>query len=401
MHNLRLVGVHEDGEHLLLADDRDKSYRLPLDESLRAAALRDRPRLGQLQIEIGGGLRPREVQAMIRTGVSAEEVAHRSGWPLDKVRRYEGPILAEREYIASRAQQVTLRARGGSGPSATLASRVRRRLAERGVEPDAGTWDSSRGDDGQWTVTLTFPAGGRQRLAAWHFDPTARRVAARNDEARWLSEDDEGSGAPLPAPHMVSAPARRQVAGVDVYDVEAEGGLPGPSDWDNRAGGRAENRVMNRAEDRDQNPRDDRGDDRAQDRDDRPIDLMAAMRQHSAVGRRRGSGHRRTSTPARASQEQAPPSDALPLEQTAHDQEVMPARPPGAAPPVVHPSPRGATAAKRDSAELDSALDFAELAAEEPEAAAGGRGPRPTSRRAGRPRVPSWDDIVFGSPRRD
>ena len=109
MQHLRLVGVHEDGLHLLLADDEGNRYRLPLDEALRAAARRDRPRLGQLQIEIEGGLRPSDVQALIRRGLSAEEVADRAGWTVEKVRRFEGPVLAEREHVAQVAQQVRRR----------------------------------------------------------------------------------------------------------------------------------------------------------------------------------------------------------------------------------------------------------------------------------------------------
>ena len=104
MQDLRLIGVHEDGQHLLLANADGGRFRLPLDEALRAAARRDRPRLGQLQIEIEGGLRPRDVQALIRRGLSAEEVADRAGWTLEKVRRFEGPVLAEREYVAMGAR---------------------------------------------------------------------------------------------------------------------------------------------------------------------------------------------------------------------------------------------------------------------------------------------------------
>jgi len=32
MQDLRLIGVHEDGQHLLLADPEGNRYRLPLDE---------------------------------------------------------------------------------------------------------------------------------------------------------------------------------------------------------------------------------------------------------------------------------------------------------------------------------------------------------------------------------
>jgi len=46
MQDLTLIGVHEDGLHLLLADGEGNRYTVPLDDSLRAAARRDRPRLG-------------------------------------------------------------------------------------------------------------------------------------------------------------------------------------------------------------------------------------------------------------------------------------------------------------------------------------------------------------------
>ena len=43
MRDLRLIGVHDDGEHLLVTDDSGEEYRLRIDEPLRAAARRDRP----------------------------------------------------------------------------------------------------------------------------------------------------------------------------------------------------------------------------------------------------------------------------------------------------------------------------------------------------------------------
>ena len=197
MQDLRLIGVHEDGQHLLLADADGARYRLGLDEALRAAARRDRPRLGQLQIEIDGGLRPREVQALIRRGLSAEEVADRAGWTVEKVRRFEGPVLAEREHVAQVAQKCAVGSRG-AGP-VTLAERVSERLRDRGVDRDDVEWDSSRDDEGVWQLTLTFAAGGRQRTATWRFEPLGGSVTATNDEARWLSE--EAAPGAIPTPH--------------------------------------------------------------------------------------------------------------------------------------------------------------------------------------------------------
>ncbi|HEU4331349.1 MAG TPA: septation protein SepH, partial [Lapillicoccus sp.] len=194
MQDLRLIGVQDDGEHLLLSGADGEHYRLPLDESLRAAARRDRPRLGQLQIEMEGGMRPREVQTLIRAGATAEEVAERAGWTVEKVRKYEGPIIAERVHVAEQARLVRVRSRGGSSGSAsppTLQGRVTQRMRERGVDPESNAWDSWRGiDETHWTVVLTFAAGGRQRQALWSYDPVLRSVEAVDDEARWLSADE-------------------------------------------------------------------------------------------------------------------------------------------------------------------------------------------------------------------
>src|SRR6478735_7834514 len=278
MQHLRLVGVHEDGMHLLLADDEGNRFSVPLDEALRAAVRRDRPRLGQLQIEVSGGLRPKDVQAMVRAGMTAEEVAERAGWTVEKVHRYEGPILAEREHVAGLARQVRLRPRGGShGAAQTLDARVAERLRTRQIDGGSARWDSRRTDKGAWTVLVFFNAGGRQREAAWHFDPLARTVSAADDEARWLSEDeDQQAPGPIPAPHL-SAPSRPS----RVYDVEAEGGVAATT------------------------PRR---------REGETVDLMAAMRERSA---QRGRRRRPKSTEVPGLDEA--PEEALPLEEVARD----------------------------------------------------------------------------------
>ncbi|MDO5503776.1 MAG: septation protein SepH, partial [Actinomycetia bacterium] len=218
--NLRLIGVHDSGEHLLLSDGEGTRYLLPLDESLKAAARRDRPRLGQLQIEIDGAIRPREVQALLRTGLTPEEIGDRTGWSVERIRRYEGPVLAEREYAVNLAQQVYVR--GGSSPL-TLGTRVDRRLDNRGVDPEKTVWDAVRSEEGNWTVSATFAAGGRERVATWFFDMAGRTVVAANDEARWLSEEDTPNG-PIPAPHSPQSAEHS----VTVFDVEADGGVSPP-----------------------------------------------------------------------------------------------------------------------------------------------------------------------------
>jgi hypothetical protein len=317
MQDLRLIGVHEDGVHLILADEEGERFSLPLDGALRSAARRDHPRPGQLSLELGGSLRPKDVQAMIRAGLSAEEVAERAGWTVEKVHRYEGPILAEREHVAGLARQVRLRARGGAhGATPTLGERVTERLRSREIDASGAWWDSRRADRGSWTVLLTFTAGGRQRQAAWDFDPLARTVAARDDEALWLSEDEAAEmPGPIPAPHL--APAHRPTR---LYDVEAEGGIGAP----------------------------------ARGRPEETVDLMAAMRERSAQ-----RGRRRRTKVSEVPGIERTPVEALPITELAAD--LADAGPPPAAHP--HPSddpearPVAGSARLGDPGESDDAHD--------------------------------------------
>jgi hypothetical protein len=375
MHDLRLVGVHEDGLHLLLSDGDGGRYRVPPHEPLRAAVRRDRPHLGQLQIEIEGGMRPREVQSLIRSGLSTQEVADRAGWTPEKVRRYEGPILAEREYVAGLAQQVRMRDRQDSGNS-SLSQRVHERLRGRGVDPSVAAWDAGRNEDGQWQVRVHFAAGGRERTASWWFDLEGRSVVPADDEARWLSEDSDAVAGPVPHNSALGSPSK-------VYDVEAEGGI-----------------------------------DHVRPRDRRADDIETALRA-SSTRRRRGS---RRNQPTLTAVDDSPREDALPLESVAFDPATS--EPPPAA-HGVHPldaepvlpvdvatgsddaesdvddeanAPATATEDDPDApvVEEDETAEPDEKAEPAPVEAVQGPARMGAAREAGRRSVPSWDDIMFG-----
>src|SRR5690606_24365193 len=75
MRDLSLVGLSEDRRYVLVRSASGERFRLPVDESLRAALSGDRARLGQLEIQMDSALRPRDIQARIRRGESPEEVA--------------------------------------------------------------------------------------------------------------------------------------------------------------------------------------------------------------------------------------------------------------------------------------------------------------------------------------
>jgi hypothetical protein len=211
MQDLRLVGVHDDGEHLLLSGTAGAMFRLPINEALRLAASRPsaRPSAGAAV-----ALSPRDIQAKIRSGSTAAEVAAASGMPQEKVERYEGPVLAERAYIAQQAQKVEVASpapghdvyRSAFGDNAaTLGGMVAHRLTAHGIQSSTLEWDSWRRPDGTWTVVAKFEAApgghasiGEEPPAMWTFNPTRKSLQNANRWAQQLSELEPLDG-PVPA----------------------------------------------------------------------------------------------------------------------------------------------------------------------------------------------------------
>ncbi|MEV6792250.1 septation protein SepH [Streptomyces sp. NPDC051320] len=210
MPELRVVAVSNDGTRLVLKAADSTEYTLPIDERLRAAVRNDRARLGQIEIEVESHLRPRDIQARIRAGASAEEVAQMAGIPVDRVRRFEGPVLAERAFMAERARKTPVRRAGentGTGPQ--LGEAVQERLLLRGAERETVLWDSWRRDDGTWEVLLVYRVATETHSASWSYDPPRRLVQAMDDEARSLiGESDDSLMAPEPSFPFVPRIAR-------------------------------------------------------------------------------------------------------------------------------------------------------------------------------------------------
>ncbi|MER6222670.1 septation protein SepH [Streptomyces sp. 900105755] len=207
MPELRVVAVSNDGTRLVLKAADSTEYTLPIDERLRAAVRGDRPRLGQIEIEVESHLRPRDIQARIRAGATAEEVAQLAGIPVDRVRRFEGPVLAERAFMAERARKTPVRRPGeNSGP--LLGEAVQERLVLRGAEKDTVQWDSWRRDDGTWEVLLVYRVAGEPHSASWTYDPPRRLVQAVDDEARSLIGESEDLAVPEPSFPFVPRIAR-------------------------------------------------------------------------------------------------------------------------------------------------------------------------------------------------
>ncbi len=237
MQELRLVGVQEDGGHLLLSNEDGEEFSLPVTDALRAAATRPIGRPSAKAADAAEGVvTPRDIQARIRAGATAEQVAAESGVDLERVRKYEGPVLAERDWIAHQARQVEVAApqpghdlyRGTFGERpALLGDMVRHRLAALGMDAGTAHWDAWRMHDGTWTVSLDFStkgaksAVGDQPPALWSFRPSSRHLDNRNRWAQVLSELDPLDGA--------FGARRLSAVGDRPFNVEEDDAGPGPS----------------------------------------------------------------------------------------------------------------------------------------------------------------------------
>lgn len=186
MIELELLGAN--GDQLVMADAEGQRYTLLVDEAVRTAVRRARPAAmdtGPQLPATQATLPPREIQALMRAGATAAEVASSTGMDMEHIQRFEGPVLAERGWAVEQARACHI---GWESDSPVLGDLVIDRLATRGVEPSSLRWDATRQGRDPWRIELRFVQGAEEKEAAWELDLTARSVTALDDEARWLTE---------------------------------------------------------------------------------------------------------------------------------------------------------------------------------------------------------------------
>jgi Protein of unknown function (DUF3071) len=371
MQELRLVAVSEDGSYVVLTQPgRGTRFSLPNDERLRAVARGQFSRLAQYEIEVESPLRPKEIQARIRAGETAEQIADAAGVPIDRVRWFEGPVLAERAYIAQQAQNASVRHPGDSGPGPRLGEIVAQRLRAVGADPEDAEWDSTKRADGSWLVELAPSAGGRYGPACWVFDMRRRHAIPDDDEAARLS---------LPE------------------DVLTEAGLAAEPEVPARRSGTVTPFVP-RSAPREPAPR-----------AEQTPDLDAEQERRPAPGTRADGGAASPGAPAGGSAGAGSPrrrAASLPRSQPA------PVDLPRPQEPAADPAPDRRTSAPAAQTRAAKSGDAEPAAArgrdketgapaQERQAASNGRGGRKAAGgRIRRSSVPSWDEIMFGDSRR-
>ena len=344
MQELRIVAVSEDGSYAVLAvPGRGGRFSLPIDDRLRIVARGQFSRLAQYEIEVESPLRPKEIQDRIRAGETAEEIADAAGVPIERVRRFEGPVLAERAYRAQEAQGASIRQPGDSGPGPRLGDIVTERLAALGVPAEEAQWDSRKRGDNSWQIQLMFTIGGRPLMAEWVFDPRRRHVTPADDDAARLSLPEADLAQLSPGPR---APARATVTPIGSRLAAAQPPVPAPPPVPAQA---------------------------------RPEPAAAPEPAVSQARAAEVHPARAAEVPARAAVEAQPPRVAG--AHSPHAAEARPARAPEA----------------RPAAELaETAPDAGSQEAAVPQR---GRARKAAGGRSRRSSVPSWDEIMFGTSR--
>ena len=194
MRELEVIGLQPDGKHLVCADkETGEKFRLPANDKLRAASRGDIARFGQIEIEMESTLRPRDIQARIRSGASIEQVAAESGMPLHKVERYAYPVLLERSRAADLAQ-LGHPVRENGPAVHTLAEVVALAFRTRGHSLEDAEWDAWRDEDGHWIAQLRWQTGRTANAAHWRFQRDAHggNVVALDDAAADIVDPDFG-----------------------------------------------------------------------------------------------------------------------------------------------------------------------------------------------------------------
>ncbi len=345
MQDLRVIGT-EDGA-LLVSDDDGTRYRLPVDDVLQLKLRQVTP-----DPSIGARLAPRDIQAYIRSGMSAEDVATITGAPLDHIQRFEGPVLAEREFVVTSALNVPVHTALETDPLAqgvTFGMAIRSRLVD--LNATSERWASWKDAATGWIVKLSFSAEQIDHDARWRFDPKKQALDPMNNEAITLSQQGNATGSLIPRLRAVHQEERPQDA--SRFDSGAFD-LGEPDAPEARARLEAATRNVTKP------------------LPDAPSELNQTADLLDALRRRRGE------------------REAASYEDEPYDETVSPF---GAPDPGEQPAgPMRIVDAPAETPVQDAPA--ARNTGSQPSARNTGGQPRA---RKGRPAMPSWDEIVFGA----
>lgn len=381
MLELRLIGVHDDGENLVLESADGTRFLLPIDANLRTSITKARRIQPARGLGAKGTFGPRDIQTRFRQGASVEEIAEESGWEPERVRRYEWPIVAERAHIIRAAQSVKIGRRSSASGTAqipvTLSARIEEVSERYGFEDATQDWTTRQQENGQWRVEvdIALKDSVRQNLPAqvvfparWVYNPANQGLYASNEAAYFLMGNSEDAVAAAAKKAPVEVPPARL--------PKAPEPAPAPITSSESADERKLKELLERA------------------RSVRP----AQVEEPEVFVHREPAEPVAPAVPV-ASAPAAPVAPAAP-EPTAETtvETADPLAVDSEAPAESVPVESFALAAPiEDAPATEPAEAPAAEATEEPAEPALAEKPKPSSSKKQRVSVPAWDDIIFGS----
>ncbi len=188
MSELRLQGKNNEGTHITLADNDGNEFTLRISDTLRATI--NQPRLAAVPTsDEEVTITVKEIQRRLRAGDAPEVIAREGNTTVDKVARFSGPILQEREYILNQARSAGLR-KDSTRLDISFLDAVVNKLVPRGVDADDLSWNTWRLPDATWHIELHYPNRDGNGVASWNFDTSRRTINPTDDNGAWLIGED-------------------------------------------------------------------------------------------------------------------------------------------------------------------------------------------------------------------
>ena len=221
MSELRLQGKNNEGTHLTLVDNDGAEFSLRISDTLRATV--NQQRLAAVpSMDAETTVSVKEIQRRLRAGDAPEVIAREGNTTVDKVARFSGPILQEREYILSQARTARLR-KDATRLDISFLDAVIGKLVPRGVDADDLSWNTWRLPDATWHIELHYPNRDGNGIATWNFDTSRRTINPTDDNGAWLIGEEAPARVIEPAiihaepthPSRLETPARVDLPGAN------------------------------------------------------------------------------------------------------------------------------------------------------------------------------------------
>ena len=165
-------------------------------------------------------MRPNEIQARLRAGATATELAEEMGVAESRLDVYAHPVRLERAQVAEAAKQ-SHPVREDGPAKQTLFEILATAFAARGHSISDAEWDATREQGDSWVVHVTWKAGLTENEALWTFKRSmgsAPQTEARNAMAADLTDPDFAQPVRSLSAVRTDRADRDENADFDVYD---------------------------------------------------------------------------------------------------------------------------------------------------------------------------------------